>query len=128
MYKKPTKQYRQYKELSGSLLEETKSVSQVVDIVNADHKKKILETSPICVVDLYAEWCAPCKKIAPAYSAFVDKYPDVFFCKEDVDKGITPGVGGVPTFQVYINGTLYTSFTGADLSKVEEIITSILSQ
>lgn len=36
-------------------------------------------------VDFYADWCGPCKMVAPTVEALSNKYPDVTFLKLDVD-------------------------------------------
>ena len=40
-----------------------------------EFKGRHLET--LLVIDWYATWCGPCQKIAPAFRALADKYPNV---------------------------------------------------
>ena len=37
------------------------------------------------VIDLYADWCGPCKMLAPILDELEGEYPDVKFCKVNVD-------------------------------------------
>ena len=37
------------------------------------------------VIDLYADWCGPCKMLAPVLAELEGEYPDVKFCKVNVD-------------------------------------------
>ena len=37
------------------------------------------------VIDLYADWCGPCKMLSPVLDALEAEYPDVKFCKVNVD-------------------------------------------
>ena len=39
----------------------------------------------LVVIDLYADWCGPCRMLAPTVEALEDEYPDVKFCKTNVD-------------------------------------------
>ncbi|CAN0403730.1 unnamed protein product, partial [Discosporangium mesarthrocarpum] len=41
--------------------------------------------SMLVVVDFFAEWCGPCKQIAPAFKAMAKDFPKVVFLKVDVD-------------------------------------------
>jgi len=39
----------------------------------------------LVVIDLYADWCGPCKMLAPVIHELENDYPDVKFCKVNVD-------------------------------------------
>ncbi len=39
----------------------------------------------LVVIDLYADWCGPCKMLAPTIDALEEEFPDVKFCKVNVD-------------------------------------------
>ncbi len=39
----------------------------------------------LCVIDLYADWCGPCRMLAPVLAELEGEYPDVKFCKVNVD-------------------------------------------
>ena len=55
-------------------------------IVNKDNfKKEVEEASTLVVVDLYADWCGPCRMLAPTMEELEREYPDVKFCKVNVD-------------------------------------------
>lgn len=41
--------------------------------------------SGLVVIDLYADWCGPCRMLAPILSELEGEYPDVKFCKINVD-------------------------------------------
>ncbi len=73
------------------------------------------------LVDYWAEWCGPCKMIAPILEEIADEYADrVKVCKLDIDEnGETPpkyGIRGIPTLMLFKNGAVEATKVGA-LSK-----------
>jgi thioredoxin 1 len=78
---------------------ELKSVSQLKKILT-DAKKARKNV----VLDFYATWCGPCKRIAQPFEQFAAQYPGVVFVKINVDEfpdiSQSYGVRGMPTFVV----------------------------
>ena len=73
------------------------------------------------LVDYWAEWCGPCKMIAPILEEIAIEYADrVKVCKLDIDQnGQTPpryGIRGIPTLMLFRNGEVEATKVGA-LSK-----------
>ena len=56
------------------------------EISSADFKSEVEESASLVVIDLYADWCGPCKMLAPTLDALEKDYPDVKFVKINVDK------------------------------------------
>jgi thioredoxin 1 len=82
------------------------------DVLNAD--KPVL-------VDYWAEWCGPCKMIAPILDEIADEYGDrLKICKLDIDANQeTPpkyGIRGIPTLMLFKDGDVAATKVGA-LSK-----------
>ena len=82
----------------------------MVDHVNdADFEEKVLKSDTPVLVDFWAEWCAPCKMIAPALdeiSAEMDGKVKIVKVNID-DNPSTParyGVRGIPTLMLVKNG------------------------
>ena len=48
-------------------------------------KFEVEEYSGLVVIDLYADWCGPCKMLAPIIHELETEYTDVKFCKVNVD-------------------------------------------
>ncbi len=40
----------------------------------------------LCVIDLYADWCMPCKMLAPIFAELESEFENVKFCKINVDE------------------------------------------
>jgi thioredoxin 1 len=77
-----------------------------------------LKQNPLVVVDCYADWCAPCKIIAPFIEDLASEYAGkVAFVKVDVDN--SPGVAmqfsirSIPTLLFFKNGELVDQQIGA---------------
>lgn len=69
------------------------------------------------VVDFYADWCGPCKIMAPAFERASGKVKEVKFAKLNVDGNqdvaMKYGVLSIPTTIVFKNGNVKDMHTGA---------------
>jgi len=74
------------------------------------------------VMDFFATWCGPCKRIAPAFEELSKKFSNVTFLKVDVDDSediaSKYGIQSLPTFVFLKNGVEVHRIEGADLRAV----------
>ncbi|KUI69486.1 Thioredoxin-like protein [Cytospora mali] len=77
----------------------------------ADEFDALLKSTTNVVVDFYADWCPPCRAIAPIFSKLADKYAiegHLAFAKINVDHvhdvSVRYGVSAMPTFMFFENG------------------------
>jgi thioredoxin 1 len=75
------------------------------------------------VIDFFAHWCGPCKRIAPEYEEFSKKYTNVEFLKVDIDESNELaeafGIESLPTFVLIENGNIINQIKGADMETLK---------
>lgn len=79
-------------------------------ITPADYQKMI-NVTPIVLVDFSATWCGPCKRLAPILDELVNDMPGKFtLVKSDVDRdndlAVSNNITAMPTLMLYKNGKL----------------------
>ena len=52
----------------------------------SNFKSEVEECTSLVVIDIYADWCGPCKMLAPTIEALENENPDVKFAKINVDE------------------------------------------
>lgn len=89
--------------------------------------------SKIVLVDFFATWCGPCRTIAPVLEILAKKYESqVVVLKVDVDEQnelamVRYDVSSMPTFVFLKNGESVERFSGADATKIEDTIKSLIN-
>lgn len=58
----------------------------MLKITSENFKQEVEESSTLVVIDLYADWCGPCRMLAPIFEQVAGEYPDVKFAKLNVDE------------------------------------------
>ena len=89
-----------------------------VDITDATFEDEVVKSDTPVVVDFWAEWCGPCKMIAPLVEELAGEYDGkVKFTKLDVDSNPqTPmqfGIRGIPTLLIFNDGKPVGQVVGA---------------
>ena len=90
----------------------------VTDVTEKTFVDEVLMAGQLVVVDYWADWCSPCKQIAPIIEELDREYGDkITFVKLDTnDNPNTPmsyGIMSIPTLQLFVNGEVVQSLTGS---------------
>ena len=104
----------------------------IVQISDSSFDSDVLQAEGPVLVDFWAEWCGPCKMIAPVLEELASEYGGKLkICKMDVDANpeTAPkyGIRGIPTLILFNNGDVAGTKVGAlSKSQLSEFIDSAI--
>ena len=58
----------------------------MINLTSENFKREVEEYQGLVVIDIWASWCGPCMMLAPVIDELSVEYPDVKFCKINVDE------------------------------------------
>lgn len=92
-------------------------ISEPIEVTDSTFANIIVKY-PLVAVDCWAQWCAPCRMIAPIIEELAEEYAGkIVFGKLDVDKNteipMQYGIMSIPTMLVFKNGKTVDRIVGA---------------
>jgi thioredoxin 1 len=104
----------------------------VLELTDDNFQEKVLDADQPALVDFWAEWCMPCKMLAPAVEELADEYAGkVVVGKVDTDNNrdisLKFGINAIPTVMLFKDGEVAQKFVGlqqkADLkAALDEVV------
>ena len=80
----------------------------VINVTAESFEQEVLKAEQTVLVDFWADWCGPCKMLAPVIDQIADEHPEVKVCKVNVDKeqalAIDYKVVNIPNLLIFKNG------------------------
>ncbi len=93
-------------------------MSEIANVTDSSFDEDVLQSDIPALVDYWAEWCGPCKMIAPVLEEIAQEYDGrIKICKLNIDENeATPpkyGIRGIPTLMLFKNGNVEATKVGA---------------
>jgi len=90
----------------------------IINVTDSSFEKEVLSSDIPVLLDYWAEWCGPCKMIAPILNDIADEYSGkIKVAKINIDENPgTPakfGVRGIPTLMIFKSGSIEATKVGA---------------
>ena len=91
---------------------------KIVHVTDDSFESEVLQSAAPVLVDYWAEWCGPCKMIAPVLDEIADEYEGrIKLAKLNIDDNPnTPpryGIRGIPTLMLFKDGEVEATKVGA---------------
>ncbi len=86
-------------------------------VTKSNYEKEVLNSDATVIVDFYADWCGPCKMIAPILEEIVSEAGGkIKLCKVNCDNdgelAMGFGIASIPTLLIYKNGQIVNQVVG----------------
>ena len=93
-------------------------MTQPIEVTDATFESEVIDSTTPVLVDFWADWCAPCKIVAPIVEELAEEFDGkVKFAKLDVDSNPQSatnfGVRGIPTLLIFNDGQPVGQVVGA---------------
>lgn len=92
--------------------------NKIVHVSDESFEEEVLKSSQPVLIDYWAEWCGPCKMIAPVLEEIAEEYSGKLrVAKLNIDENPTTppkyGIRGIPTLMLFKNGNVEATKVGA---------------
>lgn len=88
----------------------------IFEITSANFEEKVIKSEKPVLIDFWAEWCGPCRMLAPTVDAIADERDDIVVGKVNVDNegqlATVFGIDSIPTLVIVKDGATKARLVG----------------
>jgi thioredoxin 1 len=96
----------------------------IFEITNANFEEKVIKSEKPVLIDFWAEWCGPCRMLAPTVDAIANERNDIVVGKINVDDepklAVSFGIDSIPTLIIVKNGEIAGKLVGYNSKTIVE--------
>ena len=96
----------------------------MLEITNANFESEVINSDKPVLLDFWAEWCGPCRMLAPTVEAIANERSDIKVGKINVDNedrlAVSFGIDSIPTLIIVKNGEIAGKLVGYNSKTIVE--------
>ena len=104
----------------------------VITVTSENFETEVLQAEKPVLVDFWAAWCGPCRRLSPLVDQIAEEAPDIKVGKVNVDEQPALrdqfGIMSIPTLLVFKEGEQTASLVGIPASNPKQAILDMVSQ
>jgi len=104
--------------------------AQIIEVTNVTQFNTLINQNEVVLVDMYASWCGPCRRMRPILQKLSNSRPQVTILKVNTEKvralAQRYNIKSIPAFLLFNNGKLVKRIVGSQsLSKMQQLVDRI---